>query len=138
MSKACPTSETSVTKSFSRPRHAIGVLNSIGTGKHPVPGASSCRFTVAILDAFHYRHRANDCSDGETFWIVMTQEIARVDRLLARHAVEQIMAADYVRCVRTVQPLGNAVGVKVVKAPLFSEDGYPGRVVGEIERFVAT
>lgn len=36
------------------------------------------------------------------------------------------MAADYVRCVQTVQPLGNAVGVKVVEEPLFSEDGYPG------------
>lgn len=47
-------------------------------------------------------------------------------RLLARHAVEQIVSADYVRCVQTVQPLGDAVGLKIVEEPLFSEDGYPG------------
>lgn len=36
------------------------------------------------------------------------------------------MSADYLRCIQTVQPLGDAVGLEVVEEPLFSEDGYPG------------
>ena len=47
-------------------------------------------------------------------------------RLLARHAVEQVVSADYLRCVQTVEPLGDAVGLKIVEEHLFSEDGYPG------------
>lgn len=47
-------------------------------------------------------------------------------RLLSRFEVESIVSADYVRCVQTVEPLSEAVGVKIQQERLFSEDGYPG------------
>lgn len=47
-------------------------------------------------------------------------------RLLARFGVEEIVSADYVRCVQTVQPLSEALGVSVREEPLLSERGFPG------------
>jgi broad specificity phosphatase PhoE/8-oxo-dGTP pyrophosphatase MutT (NUDIX family) len=46
-------------------------------------------------------------------------------RLLARFEVEEIVSADYARCVQTVQPFAEAVGLPVREEPLFSEEGYP-------------
>jgi 8-oxo-dGTP pyrophosphatase MutT (NUDIX family)/phosphohistidine phosphatase SixA len=48
-------------------------------------------------------------------------------RLLSRFGVEEIISADYVRCVQTVQPLSEAIGVPVKEEPLLSERGFPGR-----------
>ena len=48
-------------------------------------------------------------------------------RLLSRFGVEQIISADYVRCVQTVQPLSEAIRVPVEEEPLLSERGFPGR-----------
>jgi 8-oxo-(d)GTP phosphatase len=48
-------------------------------------------------------------------------------RLLSRFGVEEIISADYVRCVETVQPLSEAIGVRVKEEPLLSERGFPGR-----------
>jgi 8-oxo-dGTP pyrophosphatase MutT (NUDIX family)/broad specificity phosphatase PhoE len=47
-------------------------------------------------------------------------------RLLSRFGVEEIISADYVRCVETVQPLSEAIGVAVKEEPLLSERGFPG------------
>jgi 8-oxo-(d)GTP phosphatase len=47
-------------------------------------------------------------------------------RLLSRFGVEEIISADYVRCVETVQPLSEAIGVPVKEEPLLSERGFPG------------
>lgn len=47
-------------------------------------------------------------------------------RLLSRFGVEEIVSADYVRCVETVQPLSEAIGVPVTEDPLLSERGFPG------------
>ena len=46
-------------------------------------------------------------------------------RLLARFEVQQIVSADYRRCVQTVAPFAEAVGVPIDEDDLFSEDGYP-------------
>jgi 8-oxo-dGTP pyrophosphatase MutT (NUDIX family)/phosphohistidine phosphatase SixA len=54
------------------------------------------------------------------------EQAQELTRLLARHAVEQIVSADNVRCVQTVKPLGESIGLKIVEEPLFSEHGYPG------------
>jgi 8-oxo-(d)GTP phosphatase len=47
-------------------------------------------------------------------------------RLLSRFEVEVIVSADYVRCVQTVEPLSEAIGIDIQQEPLFSEAGYPG------------
>ena len=47
-------------------------------------------------------------------------------RLLSRFGVEEIVSADYVRCVQTVEPLSEALGVPVEEEPLLSERGFPG------------
>jgi 8-oxo-(d)GTP phosphatase len=47
-------------------------------------------------------------------------------RLLSRFGVEEIISADYVRCVETVLPLSEAIGVPVKKEALLSERGFPG------------
>lgn len=46
--------------------------------------------------------------------------------LLTRFDVRQIVSADYVRCVQTMEPLSAAVGLLITDEHLFSEDGYPG------------
>lgn len=47
-------------------------------------------------------------------------------RLLSRFEVDEIQSADYVRCVETVRPLSESIGVPVVENPLLSEAGFPG------------
>ena len=47
-------------------------------------------------------------------------------RLLSRFGVEEIVSADYVRCVETVKPLSEAIGVPIREEPLLSEAGFPG------------
>lgn len=58
----------------------------------------------------------------ETGW----EQAEELTRTLSRYAVEQIVSADYVRCVQTVEPLSDAIGLKIIEESLFSEDGYPG------------
>ena len=48
-------------------------------------------------------------------------------RLLSRFEVEDIVTADPVRCVETVRPLSESIGVPVREEPLLSEHGFPGR-----------
>jgi 8-oxo-(d)GTP phosphatase len=47
-------------------------------------------------------------------------------RLLSRFEVDEILSADYVRCVETVRPLSESIGVAAEQNPLLSDDGFPG------------
>ena len=44
-------------------------------------------------------------------------------RLLSRFEVEEIVSADPLRCVETVRPLSESIGVSARTEPLLSEDG---------------
>lgn len=46
-------------------------------------------------------------------------------RMLSRFEVQQIVSADYTRCVQTVAPFADARGLRVDEDDLFSEEGYP-------------
>ena len=46
-------------------------------------------------------------------------------RLLSRFEVQKLVSADYVRCVQTLQPLGESIGLAVREEPLLSERGFP-------------
>jgi 8-oxo-dGTP pyrophosphatase MutT (NUDIX family)/phosphohistidine phosphatase SixA len=47
-------------------------------------------------------------------------------RVMSRFEVREIFSADFVRCVQTVEPLADALGLSIKEEPLFSELGYPG------------
>ena len=56
--------------------------------------------------------------------------VAQADELvrtLSRFEVGSIVAADVRRCIETVAPLADAIGVTVEPLPVLSEIGYPGR-----------
>jgi 8-oxo-dGTP diphosphatase len=48
-------------------------------------------------------------------------------RLLAQFDVGQVWSADNARCIDTVSPFADAVGLDVAEVPVLSEAGYPGR-----------
>jgi 8-oxo-dGTP diphosphatase len=48
-------------------------------------------------------------------------------RLLAHFDPTEILAADYVRCTQTMEPLADAMVLAIRPEPLLSETGYPGR-----------
>jgi 8-oxo-(d)GTP phosphatase len=54
-------------------------------------------------------------------------------RLLSRFGVEDIVTADPVRCVETVRPLSESIGVSARAEPLLSEDGFAGREEKAVE-----
>jgi 8-oxo-dGTP diphosphatase len=45
-------------------------------------------------------------------------------RLLSRFEVQKIVSADYLRCVQTLQPLGESIALEVDEEPLLSEHGF--------------
>jgi 8-oxo-dGTP diphosphatase len=47
-------------------------------------------------------------------------------RLLSNFEVQNIVSADYRRCVQTVQPLSEAISVEIQQEAVFSETGFPG------------
>lgn len=47
-------------------------------------------------------------------------------RFLSRFEIEEIVSADYLRCVQTIEPLSRALGVPIQQESVFSESGYPG------------
>src|SRR5207244_683462 len=53
--------------------------------------------------------------------------------LLSRFGVEDIVSADYVRCVQTVEPLSEALGVPVRQVQLLSERGFAGHEDDAVE-----
>ncbi len=55
-------------------------------------------------------------------------------RLLSRFEVQRIFSADVDRCVQTVQPLAQALGLPVEETGLVSEGGYPGREAEALKR----
>jgi 8-oxo-(d)GTP phosphatase len=59
----------------------------------------------------------------ETGW----QQAEGLVRFLSRFEVEQIVSADFVRCIQTVQPFAEAVGLPIKEDAVFSELGYPGQ-----------
>jgi 8-oxo-dGTP diphosphatase len=54
-------------------------------------------------------------------------------RLLSRFEVEDIVTADPVRCVDTVRPLSESIGVPAREEPLLSEHGFPGHEEEAVE-----
>jgi 8-oxo-(d)GTP phosphatase len=54
-------------------------------------------------------------------------------RLLSRFEVLDIVSADFVRCVQTVEPLADSIGLSIKEEPLLSELGYPGHEVEAVE-----
>ena len=48
-------------------------------------------------------------------------------RLLSRFDVQDILSADYARCLQTVAPLSESIRVPIREKQCFAEDGYPGR-----------
>jgi 8-oxo-dGTP diphosphatase len=54
-------------------------------------------------------------------------------RVLSRFEVVDIVSADFVRCVQTVEPLADAIGLTIKEDPLLSELGYPGHEEAAVE-----
>jgi broad specificity phosphatase PhoE/ADP-ribose pyrophosphatase YjhB (NUDIX family) len=56
-------------------------------------------------------------------------------RLLSRFDVQRIISADYLRCVQTMQPLSEAIGIPIEEDDLVSDDGIESREA-EALRFI--
>jgi 8-oxo-(d)GTP phosphatase len=54
-------------------------------------------------------------------------------RLLSRFEVQKLVAADYLRCIETLKPLADSIGLEVEEEPLLSETGFPGHEREAIE-----
>jgi 8-oxo-(d)GTP phosphatase len=54
-------------------------------------------------------------------------------RLLSPFEVQEIVSADFVRCVQTMEPLGKSTGLEVREEPLLSEKDFPGREAEAVE-----
>ena len=61
------------------------------------------------------------------------EQAEQLVRLLSRFGVGRIISADFVRCVQTVEPLSEAIGVPVEEEPLMSELGYPGNEAAALD-----
>jgi 8-oxo-dGTP pyrophosphatase MutT (NUDIX family)/phosphohistidine phosphatase SixA len=61
------------------------------------------------------------------------EQAEQLVRLLSRYGVRRIISADFVRCVQTVEPLSEAVGVPVEQSELLGELGYPGNEAAALE-----
>lgn len=55
--------------------------------------------------------------------------------LLSLFAVREIVSADFVRCVQTMEPLAQSIGLDVREEPLLSEKDFPGCEAEAIELF---
>lgn len=54
-------------------------------------------------------------------------------RLLSRFEVQKLVSADYLRCVETLKPLADSIGLEIEEEPLLSETGFPGHEREAIE-----
>lgn len=61
------------------------------------------------------------------------EQAEQLVRLLSRFGVGRIISADFVRCVQTVEPLSEAIGVPIEEEPLKSELGYPGNEAAALD-----
>jgi 8-oxo-dGTP diphosphatase len=58
---------------------------------------------------------------SDTGW----QQVKALHRLLPLFGVGRVHSAPLLRCVQTVQPLADDLGVPIIEEPLLSEHGYP-------------
>jgi 8-oxo-dGTP pyrophosphatase MutT (NUDIX family) len=58
----------------------------------------------------------------ETGW----EQAHELVRVISRFDVEELVSADYLRCVQTLEPLGESVGLPIREEPLLSQSGFPG------------
>ncbi|MPZ90972.1 MAG: NUDIX domain-containing protein [Actinobacteria bacterium] len=63
------------------------------------------------------------------------EQAEQLVRLLSRFGVGRIISADFVRCIQTVEPLSEAIGVPIEEEPLTSELGYPGNEATALDFF---
>jgi 8-oxo-dGTP diphosphatase len=63
------------------------------------------------------------------------QEVKALRTLLPLFGVSQVHAAPLVRCVQTVQPIAEDLGVETVQEPLLSEESYTGHEPEAVARF---
>jgi 8-oxo-(d)GTP phosphatase len=61
------------------------------------------------------------------------EQAEQMVRLLSRFGVGRIISADFVRCVQTVEPLSEAIGIPIEEESLESELGYPGNEAAALE-----
>jgi 8-oxo-dGTP pyrophosphatase MutT (NUDIX family)/phosphohistidine phosphatase SixA len=61
------------------------------------------------------------------------EQAEQMVRLLSRFGVGRIISADFVRCVQTVEPLSEAIGIPIEEEPLKSELVYPGNEAAALE-----
>jgi 8-oxo-dGTP diphosphatase len=61
------------------------------------------------------------------------QQAEELVRLLSRFDVDELVSADCVRCVQTLEPLGSSISVEVREEALLSEDRFPGRETHAVE-----
>ena len=61
------------------------------------------------------------------------RQASRLVGLLSRFDVQELVAADFVRCVQTLEPAAEAIGTQVRKEPLLSEEGFPGQEEEAVE-----
>jgi 8-oxo-(d)GTP phosphatase len=61
------------------------------------------------------------------------EQAEQMVRLLSRFGVGRIISADFVRCVQTVEPLSEAIGIPIEEEPLNSELDYPGNEAAALE-----
>lgn len=54
-------------------------------------------------------------------------------RLLAHYDPTEIVSADFLRCRQTVEPLAEALGLRVSESSVLAEDGYPGHEAEAVE-----
>ena len=69
----------------------------------------------------------------ETGW----EQAHELVRIISRFDVEELISADYLRCVQTLEPLGESIGLPVREEPLLSESGFSGherRAAGLVRR----
>ncbi len=61
------------------------------------------------------------------------EQAEQLVRLLSRFAVRRIISADFVRCVQTVEPLAEAIGVPIEQEAVLSELGYPSNEAAALD-----
>jgi 8-oxo-(d)GTP phosphatase len=69
------------------------------------------------------------------------RQVARLTGILALFAPDRVLSADPVRCVRTVEPLAERLGLDLEVDHAFSEDGYaddPARAIRRIRSLART
>ncbi|MCA1655755.1 MAG: NUDIX hydrolase [Pseudonocardiaceae bacterium] len=64
------------------------------------------------------------------------RQVEPVHRLAALYGADRVYSAPLVRCVQTVQPMADDLGVKVVEEELLSEKAYTGKAEAAVRRLL--